>query len=171
MATNRILLAKGPNGSNLDQLFDVKNDDTCGKKTLILNKTYDLSATVIHDNYYEKSVLNLKFANLEDCECLGVKDLILTGDLSGNDASFNHVIVKGDLDICGNLNATHLVITGSESLAFSGASTIKFADNHASALILRDDGESSYNDYLTFDTLDGNEGIIVHQKLYFNELI
>ena len=45
MATNRILLAKGPNGSNLDQLFDVENKST-GNNKLILKSTYDLSANL-----------------------------------------------------------------------------------------------------------------------------
>lgn len=99
MATNRILLAKGPNGSNLDQLFDIKND--AGKKTLILNKTYDLSATIVHDNYYEKSVLNKKFANLS---LNNINDLELVADLSANDASFNDVLIKKNLTIDGNLN-------------------------------------------------------------------
>jgi hypothetical protein len=43
--TNRILLAKGPNGSNLDQLFAVKNN-AAGKHNLVLKNTYDLSANL-----------------------------------------------------------------------------------------------------------------------------
>lgn len=42
MSVNRILLAKGPGGSNLDQLFEVKNR-TSTQHTVILNSDYDLS--------------------------------------------------------------------------------------------------------------------------------
>ena len=49
--TNRILLAKGPNGSNLDQLFEVKNN-TSVPHTLILNSDYDLSSNLFSGIYY-----------------------------------------------------------------------------------------------------------------------
>lgn len=57
--TNRILLAKGPNGSNLDQLFEVKNN-TSAPHTLVLNSDYDLSAN--NAKYY----LNCHLENISD---------------------------------------------------------------------------------------------------------
>jgi cytoskeletal protein CcmA (bactofilin family) len=102
--TNRILLAKGPNGSNLDQLFDIKNDDTCGKYTLILKKTYDLSASIVIDNYWRKKFLNNKFTNLGDTSDSS-NNLTLRGDLSGNDASFNKVLITETLSVTGDLSA------------------------------------------------------------------
>ena len=50
--TNRILLAKGPNGSNLDQIFAIKNNTGDTSNNLILKNTYDLSANI--SNVYSK---------------------------------------------------------------------------------------------------------------------
>lgn len=56
--TNRILLARGPNGSNLDQIFDVdiKNNE---QNILKLKSDYDLSANVKIGRLEEANLTNL----------------------------------------------------------------------------------------------------------------
>jgi hypothetical protein len=56
---NRILLAKGPNGSNLDQLFEVKNQTGNGKHNVILNSDYDLSANITGGYFLQLGLVSL----------------------------------------------------------------------------------------------------------------
>ena len=46
---NRILLARGPNGSNLDKLFDVKANNGA-QNEVILRKEYDISANIAKES-------------------------------------------------------------------------------------------------------------------------
>ena len=79
---NRILLARGPNGSNLDQLFDVQIKAN-SQNLLILKNNYDISANVHIGNLAEANVENLIVKkNLTVGETSTLKDIVLSGNLT-----------------------------------------------------------------------------------------
>lgn len=102
---NRILLARGPTGSNLDQLFDV--DIKANSQNLLkLKNNYDLSANVHIGNLEQANVQNLTVA-----EHTNLKTLKLSGNLTVDNSNVSlgtlgnpikHLYVSNDSIYIGN---------------------------------------------------------------------
>ena len=110
--TNRILLAKGPNGSNLDQLFEVKNN-TSVPHTLILNSDYDLSAN--NAKYY----LNCHLENISATSSAFVV-APKAGKITKISSVIDTAITVGDAEITVNVN-NGADVTNKLTIAFTGS--------------------------------------------------
>lgn len=109
--TNRILLAKGPNGSNLDQLFEVKNN-TSAPHTLVLNSDYDLSANA---KYY----LNCHLENIANA----APPAFVVAPKAGKITKISSVIdaaVDADTEITVNVNGG-TDVTNTLTIALAGS--------------------------------------------------
>lgn len=148
--TNRILLAKGPNGSNLDQLFEVKNN-TSAPHTLVLNSNYDLSAN--NAKYY----LNCHLENIANIS----PPAFVVAPKAGKITKISSVIdatVDADTVITVNVNGG-TDVTNTLTIALAGS-----AVGDIDTVIPGDNNVVGAGDYIKL-TSDG--GSTTHSKAVF----